>query len=734
MKRPLWYRRYSIGTTHTHTTHTHIGMPNHVVFILVLLLRHTVVTNPFTFTSLYSLSSSSKASYYCANNYYNHNYYCCCYNNDNINGFKSNSNNSKLYSRPSTSQSENERIIQTLLNKRLYPQALEFTLRYNATSSNSIENECLFHDNLNVIAKDIFRSMKGSYNYRCVMDDISIGIEALNVLLDRRSAHPSLVILALHTLCSPPFFRGQKRNRGGYEFGVVVQKKYVPNYQVAYQLLQRLLTGKGLLLSPSSLSSSNRSKSSSSNSFVPKDREFHAVLNACVSAGRMDMARKVMAIQRRTSGKRDTSPDAVTYSIMFKGYGRTGDVVAVDKLMKSVASNHITPDIVMLNSAIDAYVRCEKMDRARALLQSMIENSNVDDALCKPNTRTYNTVLKGLAAEGNIDEAMKLSLDMASLKLHDGVTSNTLVTAAINAGRFNLAEKILSSSDSFFGKSFHDRKSCVEAYTALLDGYAKSGQLEKALGVLRTMKERNVTPNEITYTCAISALALAGQITQAEKMITYMKSQPRIQVSIIAYNAFLTGLLSPDHESLDASLDDRVAQASKFIAASKIRPNTVTINLILDALGRCSPPRMVEARAVLATAEDQGMVPRNSERLYTTLIKGYAFENNLVGVKEAFNSIGKKKDVVALNAYIDACSQCSNIKAGFQAFRDFAEGDNKVRSTSTDLITPDVVTFSTLIRGLAQLDSKLTASKIRELYRDMISRWKIIPDIVLVDV
>ena len=663
-----------------------------------------------------------------------------------------NSNNNKNNERGSSGGCDR---VRELLQQRYYQQALEYTTkniphrntpnhdvptnmnRNNHNNNSNNDNDWKTISNLNAIVTEIFHHHKNNNNTRgnntnnknnhnkrnsaLVGDDISIGIKALNLLLEQKSASPNIVVLALHVLCKPP---NRGKYRRGYEFGVVVDKKYVPNYQIAYQLLLILLSGKGL--------TKNYRSRMSSKLGIAKDREFHAVLNACVSAGRMDMARKVMAIQRRTLGKKHNSPDAVTYSIMFKGYGRVGDSAAVDKLMRSVAANEIIPDIVMLNSAIDAYVRCGRIDQARSLLQSMIDGTNEGAVVCKPNARSYNTVLKGLAAEGNVDEAMKLALDMVALKLHDSVTANTLVNAAINAGRFNLAEKLLSSSDLGFGERLDDIKGHVEAYTALLDAYAKTGQLQKALGVLQTMTERNVKPNEITFTCAINALALAGRTTQAEKMIIYMETQVGIDASIITYNAFLTGLLSPDHESTGISLDERVKHATKYISESNMRPNTVTINLILDALGRCSPPRMVEARALLSAAEEKGLVPLRSERLYTTLIKGYALEKNLIGAKEAFMSM-RKRDVVALNAYIDACSQCGDIKAGFQVFKEHVDGNEESTMGTSELVSPDVVTFSTLIQGLAQLDSKLAATKIQDLYKDMTSRWNIKPDVILVD-
>jgi len=613
-----------------------------------------------------------------------------------------------------------------MLQQGKYREALTWTLDTNSSSRETY---------LQIIVQEIFQSLNRNNN------SLSIGIEALMLLFEMQAAPWNLVTKALHTLCAPHRFGHHYRRGSAGEFGVVLAENsmnsaivgimreqdnhvkrsiYVPNYQLAYQLLQRLMSGKGII-------TNKRAR-------IPLDREFHSVLNACVSAGRMDLANRVMTMQRRVLGKRYQSAP-ITYSIMLKGYGRQGDIAAVDKLMRSVTSNKIKPDTVMLNSAIDAYVRCERMDRARALLKSMVDQSSKNPNVCRPNARSYNTVLKGLATNGDIDEAMRLSLEMASLKLHDSVTANTLVNAAVNAGRFSLAEKLLKSSgEGTFSENAnsYQNQGHVEAYTALLDGYAKAGKLEDALGVLQTMKKRNVEPNEITYTCAIGALASAGRITQAEKMIDYMKSNSKVRPTIITYNAFLTGILSQEHQSSEAiPLNDRIDRATEFLAQStsrNVRPNIVTINLLLDALGRTEPPRMIEARRILSAAEDEGLVPRKSERLYTTLIKGYTNDKDLVGAEDAFISM-RKRDVVALNAYIDACCQCGNTTYSLQIFKEYVQGC----SDEMNQVTPDVITFSTLISGLATLDSRRAGKKIQELYYEMIARWKIKPDGLLID-
>src|SRR3569623_403880 len=124
------------------------------------------------------------------------------------------------------------------------------------------------------------------------------------------------------------------------------------------------------------------------------------------------------------------------------------------------------------------------------------------DSIPPPNTRTYNIYLKGLANAGRLDEAVRLSQDMRADGLWDPVTTNTLVHAAVVAGDLDLAKDLLSKYTYTPSRRNNNHKDHpnVEAYTEVLDAYAKASQLPNALALFQVMRERGVQPNEITFT------------------------------------------------------------------------------------------------------------------------------------------------------------------------------------------------------------------------------------------
>jgi len=79
--------------------------------------------------------------------------------------------------------------------------------------------------------------------------------------------------------------------------------------------------------------------------------------------------------------------------------------------------------------------------------------------------------------------------------------------------------------------------------------------------------------------------------------------------------------------------------------------------------------------------------------LYTTIIKAYSKTNNLIKVNEIFEKMKKDKNNlpnnVTYNSVIDCCVKCNNMR----------EAEIKFSEMKFNKIKPDIITFSTLIKG-----------------------------------
>ena len=556
----------------------------------------------------------------------------------------------------------------------------------------------------------------------------------------------------------------------------------------AFRILQRLCTGKGIRFP----TNNNGNKKPPSKVQINLDeRDFNMVLNGFVNTNQMNKAHRVIALQVRTPHAPPLSP--VTYSILIKGYGNLKDVRSVELCMKQSYDHGIYPDIIMYNSLIDAYVNCGEVQLAYYIFEFLTkqghessyrppryfgseeqpyqlygknnaqnsksyykdDDDDEENFIPPPNIRTYNIMLKGFVKDENIEEAMKLSSDMKRLNLWDDITTNTLVSVAVASNDFNLAESILNHHTNYANfdqKNNADRKSRrrqqhpnVEAYTELLDGYAKANQLNKALSILKLMRERSVNPNEYTYTCMIGALAKAQKLDQAEKLLDFMANNDGIRPGVVTYNAFLTGMLEKyiiddknniseiDIEAEDLYFNERADRATKLfntmVNESNTSPNIITVSTMVDALGKCKPSRIDEAKRLIVNLDENRLISSSDRRICTALIRGCANSLDLDGMENTYKRI-HEPDTIAFNALIEGYCRCGKIKKALEIIAD----NNDTCREGGRFVTPDVVTYTILISAVLKIGTSSASQRALLLYNEMKRIWGITPDKALIDV
>ena len=540
----------------------------------------------------------------------------------------------------------------------------------------------------------------------------------------------------------------------------------------SFGVLQRLITGAGVRRRPISPGADSGTMPNESDL---DERDFSMVLNAFVSSGRMDMAHRVVALQERTKSAPPLSP--VAYSIMIKGYGKLHDAKNIEMMLSHAKRNGIAPDTIMYNSLIDAYINCDLVEEAQKAFSVLTDRAGSDmESTPTPNIRSYNTMLKGYARNGELRKALELSQSMDSAGLWNEVTTNTLVKAAVVAGEFEAAEDILAKftvKEKGQGdprSSSNQRRSAgegsrrrqhpnMEAYTDLIDGYGKAKMLDKAIGTFKSMRQRGVEPNEYSYTCLISAMARNGKMEEANALLSAMESAD-VRPTTITYNAFIAAALAdapprvsstsdvgPDSSYLDEEhrqYNNRIVDSLKLLGRmvkSKVRPNEITISTIVAGMGKCYPPRIEEAKSIVAKLNADGTISRGDERIGTALIHTCGDNGDFEGSLEAYNGI-VEPDIIALNAFLDACCKCGKVKIALETFEasfsTCAPGDARARGRNANgrsrMLRPDVVSYTALISALLEMGSHAASQRAHKLYDDMKSSWGIVPDTALVDI
>lgn len=69
-------------------------------------------------------------------------------------------------------------------------------------------------------------------------------------------------------------------------------------------------------------------------------------------------------------------PGPVTYCVLLKGYGRQRRLGGVEATMREMKERGVAPDVVALNAAVDAFVRCDNSSSSKQRQQTAAANMN----------------------------------------------------------------------------------------------------------------------------------------------------------------------------------------------------------------------------------------------------------------------------------------------------------------------------------------------------------------------
>jgi hypothetical protein len=225
----------------------------------------------------------------------------------------------------------------------------------------------------------------------------------------------------------------------------------------------------------------------------------------------------------------------------------------------------------------------------------------------------------------------------------------------------------------------------------------------------------------------IGGLARSKKIDQAKKMMAFMKTTG-LRVGAVTYNSFISGLVHKDPlidaEEFDGYVDEAIRLLREMMRDG-IRPNTVTVSVIVDAFGNCDRPRLAEAISLVERLETDGIVVANNTRITTALLQVFGAAGDLDGALQTFRKI-KKPDVAAINSLLDACMRCDNEKVARETFDYYYRG-SKPRQR------PDVIAFSIMIASLVKKNYFEASKAAIKLYEEMKYERRLKPDKALVD-
>ncbi|KZV43504.1 pentatricopeptide repeat-containing protein-like [Dorcoceras hygrometricum] len=193
--------------------------------------------------------------------------------------------------------------------------------------------------------------------------------------------------------------------------------------------------------------------------------------------------------------------DAAAYNVLIDGYVKLGDMVSAKMLFDAMPEKNV----VSWTTIIDGYCRKGNIGQARQFFDEMPERN-----LC-----SWNAMIGGYCQNKQSHEALILFQELLAQKIFepDDVTVVSVLPAIADLGAFDMGNWVYK----FVKRKKLDASASVSA--ALVDMYAKCGEIEKAKQVFDNLLGRGVC----SWNALINGLALNGRSKEALETFVNMK-------------------------------------------------------------------------------------------------------------------------------------------------------------------------------------------------------------------
>jgi len=508
---------------------------------------------------------------------------------------------------------------------------------------------------------------------------------------------------------------------------------------------------------------------------VPNVVTFSAVVNAWAKSNDPEATvhcrHLVSEMQKLAKQEEDPSlgPNAVTYNTLLDAFSRRGQGVEAEEVLNEMIEAGFVPSQLSFGSVMAAWDKSKTADapeRCWQIMEQMVKmQKETGSKDLVPNCKTYNMILHSLARRGRVQEVEEMLQEMLRAgTIPNVITFNTVMHAWVMSGSKDAPQRckqLLTEMEQLVERTGRkDLTPDVTSYSTVVAAYTRRGMAAEAESVLRKLEQRgmkpdlisystvmnawaksdaddgaercyklllemkrkaaengrnNVRPDLITYVIAMQAFADRGNVREAEKVFLEMlrdQIEPRMENIMSLCRAYAR------FEETDAAvrcqlLLTQMKDLADKTGNEKVRPSVIHYNSVIRTFATARTAQ--EAESLLRHMIQQGLQP--SGKTYRIVMNANAkagphgSPERCLQLWEEMRKAGLDdgQNVLTYNIMIHAY-----VNHGRQS-----EAENLVREMAKTDVAPDVVTFSTLLKGLAKSTVENGPEKCRQFLSEM---------------
>lgn len=276
----------------------------------------------------------------------------------------------------------------------------------------------------------------------------------------------------------------------------------------------------------------------------------------------------------------------------------------------------------------------------------------------------------------------------------------------------------------------------VEAFTALVTGYADIGDSNGASRTFEMMIDRNILPNSFTLTSLMTAFIKSGNITAARSLLSKEKDSYFAKLTnkdqAIVYGSFIIGLCNLAVSASDESKYEYTMKAMLSLLSMyqrKLYPDIATLNAFIRAVCKSQVMDIKDALELVKAMKLDGIQPDAfTYGIVMSALGKFGYTNEAF---QLFSILDEFIDTTNVNIILKVAADSSNPIQALQFYYDVlltnhSISDNILKRQTLNF-TPNKITFNTLFFAIYRSFNE--NGQIRYLDSDEIRQTDIHPQI-----
>ncbi|XP_031491443.1 pentatricopeptide repeat-containing protein At1g08070, chloroplastic-like [Nymphaea colorata] len=264
--------------------------------------------------------------------------------------------------------------------------------------------------------------------------------------------------------------------------------------------------------------------------------------------------------------------NTISWNAMITAYAQSGDVDSARDLFDKMPDK----DVVSWSSMIAGYTQYGRFRDAVSLFKRMLLEKDV-----KPNEVTMVSVLSACAHMTEIDlgKWIHAYIDRCNIKLDDNLGA-ALIDMYAKCGNIEAAEQVFCNL----------KRRNISAWNALIVGFAMHGNADDSLKAFSRMQDSNTNPNSVTFLGVLTACSHAGLVDEGRRYFDNMLKDHNILPNLKHYGCMVdmlgrAGLLEEAEELVKSMpMKPDIMILGALLGACRIHGNTEVADRIKDGL------------------------------------------------------------------------------------------------------------------------------------------------------